>query len=47
VQGQFYKGKGTLYNINVEAAVISEQIAGRRAAASSEVKSCQKAGLRL
>jgi thioredoxin reductase len=55
VQGLFYKGKGTLYNINVEAAVISEQIAQRRAAAvsgtvqpaSGAVKACHNAAVRL
>jgi len=34
LQGVYYKGKGTTYNINIEAAVIAEQVAQRIAQAA-------------
>lgn len=38
VQGVYYKGRGTTYNINVEAAVIAEQVAQRIDAAQAGVR---------
>lgn len=36
VQGVYYKGKGTTYNINIEAALITEQVAQRIATYRAE-----------
>lgn len=46
VQGLFYKGKGTMYNINIEAEIIAEQIRQRQAKQEPFV-SCQNASLGL